>query len=61
MPRDAVGHMQKLLEDPDFDPTYSQIADFTQVTKMEFSAQDIHEPAQRSVFSPQLRRAFIRS
>jgi len=56
---DAAGHMERLLKDPDFDPSYSQIADFTQVTKIELSAQDVHELAQRSVFSPQSRRALI--
>ena len=56
---DAVGHMQKLLKDPDFDPSYFQIADFTQVTKIELTAQDVHELAQRSVFSPQSRRALL--
>lgn len=49
----------QLLKDPDFNPSYSQIADFTQVTRIELSAQDIHELAQRSVFSPLSRRALI--
>ncbi len=26
---DAVSHMEKLSKDPDFDPGFSQIADFT--------------------------------
>jgi hypothetical protein len=57
--RDAVGHMQELSKDPDFDPSYFQIADFTQVTKIELIAQDVHELAQRSVLSPQSRRALL--
>lgn len=56
---DAVGHMQKLLKDPDFDPSYSQIADFTQVTEIELTTQDVHELAESAVFSAQSRRAFI--
>jgi hypothetical protein len=56
---DAVAHMEKLLKDPDFDPSYSQIADFTQVTKIDLTARDIHELAQRSIFSSHSRRAFI--
>lgn len=56
---DAAGHMEKLLKDPDFNPSCSQIADFTQVTRIELSAQDIHELAQRSVFSRLSRRALI--
>ena len=56
---DAVSHMDRLSKDLDFDPSYSQIADFTQVTKIELSAQNIYHLAQRSIFSPQSRRAFI--
>ncbi len=56
---DAAAYMEKLLKDPDFDPSYSQIADFTQVTKIDVTAQDVHELAQKSIFSTQSRRAFI--
>lgn len=56
---DSVAHRQELLKDPDFDPSYSQVADFTQVTKFDLSAEDINELAQESVFSPQSRRALI--
>lgn len=56
---DALSHMEKLSKDLDFDPRYSQIADFTQVTKIQLSAQDIHDLARRSIFSTQSRRAFI--
>lgn len=34
---DAVSHMERLSKDPDFDPSFSQIADFTQVTRVELS------------------------
>jgi hypothetical protein len=56
---DALGHMEKLLQDPDFDPSYSQIADFTHVSKIDLSVQDIQELSQKSIFSAQSRRAFI--
>lgn len=56
---DSVAHKEELLKDPDFDPSYAQIADFTQVTKFELSAEDIQELAQVSVFSPQSRRALV--
>lgn len=56
---DAAGHTERLLNDPDFDPSYSQIADFTQVTEIDLSVQDIHELAQKSIFSARSRRAFI--
>lgn len=38
---DAVSHMDKLSKDPDFDPRFSQIVDFTQVTRIELSADEI--------------------
>lgn len=56
---DAVSHMNKLSKDPDFDPSFSQIVDFTHVTRIELSADDIRRLAQRTIFSPHSRRAFI--
>lgn len=56
---DAVSHMDKLSKDPDFDPSFSQIVDFTQVTRIELSAHEIRRLAQRTIFSPHSRRAFI--
>jgi hypothetical protein len=56
---DAVAHKNKLLNDPDFEPIYAQIVDLTHVTKVGFSAQELHNFAQFDVFSPQSRRAFI--
>ena len=56
---DAVSHQQKLAKDPDFDPGFSQIADFTQVTQFGVSADDIHRFAQSSIFSLVSRRAIL--
>ena len=56
---DAVSHMDKLSKDPDFDPSFSQISDFTHVTQIELSGDDIRRLAQRTIFSPHSRRAFI--
>jgi len=56
---DALAHQQKLLSDPGFDPSYSQIADFTQVSDIRLTADDIRELARRSIFSPHSRRALI--
>lgn len=56
---EAAAHMERLQKDPDFDPSYSQIADFSQVTKIDLQAQDVRELAQRSIFSTQSRRALI--
>jgi hypothetical protein len=56
---DARAHQQKLSKDPDFDCSFSQIADFTQFTKFDLSSDDIRQMAEMSLFSPQSRRAFI--
>jgi pheromone shutdown protein TraB len=56
---DAFAHKDKLLNDPDFDPTYSQIADFTQITELALSNDELRVFAEFKVFSPQSRRAFI--
>lgn len=56
---ETLAHQNKLANDPDFDPSFSQLMDFTQVTQIELNANDIRRLAQRSIFSPQSRRAFI--
>jgi len=56
---DAVAHKDQLLNDADFDPTFSQIVDFTQVTEMNLSADEVRAFAQFTVFSSQSRRALI--
>jgi hypothetical protein len=56
---DLLDHQNKLIADPDFDPTYSQLADFAHVTKVEVTAADIHRMAERDVFAPDARRAFV--
>jgi hypothetical protein len=56
---ESLAHQNKLANDSDFDPSFSQLMDFTQVTQIELSTNDIRRLAQRSIFSPQSRRAFI--
>jgi hypothetical protein len=56
---DAKAHQQRLSNDPDFDPCFSQIADFTQFSQFDLSSEDIRQMAEMSLFSPQSRRAFI--
>ncbi len=56
---DVVSHRDRLSKDPEFDPSYSQIADFTQVTRVSLTAGEIHEFAQVGIFSPHARRALI--
>jgi hypothetical protein len=56
---DAKAHQQRLANDLDFDPSFSQIADFTQFTQFDLSSEDIRQMAEMSLFSPDSRRAFI--
>jgi len=56
---DSLAHQDELLKDPDFDPTFSQLMDLTHVTKLEHTSEDVRRVAQRSVFSPNSRRAIL--
>jgi hypothetical protein len=56
---DAVGHQDRLLKDPDFNPDFSQLTDFTHVTQVDLNEEDIHFLAERSIFSPNSRRALV--
>ncbi len=56
---DAVSHMERLSKDQDFDPTFSQISDFTHVTTIDLSNDEIRQLARRTIFSAHSRRAFI--
>jgi hypothetical protein len=56
---DALEHQKQLQSDPDFDPSFSQLADFTQATKIDLTADEVRLLAQKSIFSPESRRAFV--
>ena len=56
---EAQAHQTRLLADPDFDPGYSQLLDFTHVTRFDLTAADVRLLAQRNIFSPDSRRAFL--
>jgi len=56
---DALAHQDKLLKDPDFDRSFSQLYDFTHITDMELSSEYIRTLARRTVFSENSRRAFL--
>lgn len=55
----ALAHQDQLLLDPDFDPTYCQLLDFTHVGEIDLSTEDIHKLAERHVFWPCSRRAIL--
>jgi hypothetical protein len=56
---EALVFRGQLLDDPGFDPTYSQLVDLTGVTGTELTADQIRMLAETSIFSPQVRRALV--
>ena len=56
---DILGHQERLLNDPDFDPTFSQLIDFTQLTNTDITPADVQTAALRNIFSPSSRRALL--
>lgn len=50
---------KRVLSDHDFDPSFSQLADLTGVTKVNFSPDEVRMLAAKSPFSPQSRRAMV--
>jgi hypothetical protein len=40
---DAIGHMRSLSKDPDFDPAFSQLLDFREVSEIRLSHDEIDE------------------
>lgn len=56
---DGLAYQQQLPSDPDFDPSFSQLFDFTHVTKFDIGMDDIRTLAQKTIFSRQSRRAFV--
>ncbi|MDE3083959.1 MAG: hypothetical protein KGJ37_01915, partial [Verrucomicrobiota bacterium] len=56
---DVLDHMDRLSQHPDFRPDFNQLLDFREVTAISLSSDDIWELAQRKIFSPAARRAFV--
>jgi hypothetical protein len=56
---DLLGHMDRLSRDPDFDPDFSQVVDFTMIDGLEIEPEDVRQLAERNIFSPRSRRAFV--
>ena len=53
------GHNQQLRTDPLFDPSYSQLADMSEVTEIRVGTGTINETSQDQFFDPGSRRAFV--
>lgn len=56
---DFLSHQSRLLKDPDFDASYCQLADFTQVTQLVPVQGGVEKVARKDVFSPTSRRAIV--
>jgi hypothetical protein len=56
---DMAGHMEGLLQEPDFDPEFNQLLDAREITKLELTHAEIRELAKRTIFSPLSRRAIV--
>jgi hypothetical protein len=56
---DVNDHFQKLQSDPDFRPHFSELGDFTHLTRIDLTAEDIREFARTDIFSSRSRRAVV--
>ncbi len=57
---EVYAHQEKLRDDPDFDPSFSQLVDCTGVTKADnLSTDAIYELARRHLFGAASKRAFV--
>jgi hypothetical protein len=52
-------HQDQLLRDPNFDPNFDQLNDYTVATNAAMSVEQVRDFARRSVFSPTSRRAIV--
>jgi hypothetical protein len=55
----ALEYQDQLLADPEFNPSYSQLLDFSHVTEVKLSSEDVRRLAERRVFWPCSRRAIL--
>jgi hypothetical protein len=56
---EMMDHQDRLLKDPDFDPSYSQLIDFSNIAEHNILPQDMRTMATRNVFSATSRRAIV--
>jgi len=56
---DVLEFRKQVLKDRDFDPSFSQLADLTGVTRVDVSPDEVRMLAAKSPFSPQSRRALV--
>ena len=56
---DVLKQQQQLLKDSDFDPSFSQLVDFDDVTEVAVATDDVRRMAEKSIFEPGTRRALV--
>ena len=56
---EAWGSAAALMNDPSFDPTFSQLADMREVKKVDVSTNTVRELATLHIFGPKSRRALV--
>jgi hypothetical protein len=52
-------HQDRLLSDPDFDPSFNQLIDVTGATTLDLSAEEAKQIARRRIVSSGSRRAYV--
>ena len=58
---DVLGHNSRLRADPQFDPTYRQLADMSGITEILVTKGTIEETSRGQLFTPGTQRAFVAS
>lgn len=56
---DSLAHQDRLRNDVEFSPEFSQLMDLTHVAEVALSADDISTLAKTAIFSPDSRRAIL--
>jgi hypothetical protein len=56
---DLRGLYDRIAEDPAFDPTFRQLCDLRNVTRITASVETLRYLAQSRIFHPGVRRAFV--
>jgi hypothetical protein len=56
---DMLAGREQLLKDPDFDPSFSLLQDYTQIAESTITPDDVRQLARTSIYSPASRRALV--
>jgi hypothetical protein len=56
---DALEFRRQILKDPNFDPSFDQLADFSAVTTIDITPAEVRMLAGGNIFSPYSRRAIV--